>query len=347
MAFLFQRVLRWGSIGGMLLVGSASLLAEQRELTVQPPTESWRQVPGSAVGHPFSRLGNFDVLNHRVNGGEIQIAVSAGKLPVSQTELLGWIDHAASAVINYYGKFPVASLSLVVLTDDGDGVHGGNERGGVRISIKLGKNTRVADLDDDWRLTHEFFHLGFPDVPERFHWMEEGLSTYLEPLARARIGRLPPERVWKDMVEGMPQGLPEAGDQGLDRTPTWGRTYWGGALFWLLADVEIRERTGNKKSLDDAVRAIWSQGGDGSADWTAEKVLQQGDRATGLKVLEELHQRMGNKPVETDLPALWQRLGVTYRNHRVTLDDRAPLESVRKAMTEVLPTKHTKDHENE
>jgi L-lactate permease len=25
------------------------------------------------------------------------------------------------------------------------------------------------------------------------------------------------------------------GDQGLDHTPTWARTYWGGALFWMMA----------------------------------------------------------------------------------------------------------------
>jgi hypothetical protein len=280
-------------------------------------------------------MGEFEMLPHRVNGGEIQIAISRGKLPVTKPELLRWIDDAASAVIGYYGKFPVAQLSLVVLLDDGDGVHSGNERGGNRISIKLGEATRVADLKDDWQLTHEFFHLGFPDVPDRYHWMEEGLSTYLEPLARARIGQLKPERVWKDMVEGMPQGLPQSGDHGLDHTPTWGRTYWGGALFWLLADVEIRERTGNKKSLDDAIRAIWSQGGDGSADWTSEKILQEGDRATGLSVLENLHQQLGDKPVETDLPAFWKRLGVIDRNHRVTFDDAAPLASVRKAMTEV------------
>ena len=67
--------------------------------------------------------------------------------------------------------------------------------------------------------------------------MEEGMATYIEPIARAQIGRMTPERVWGDFVRDMPQGLPQAGDQGLDGTPTWGRTYWGGAIFWLLADV--------------------------------------------------------------------------------------------------------------
>lgn len=57
-----------------------------------------------------------------------------------------------------------------------------------------------------------------------------------------------------------PFGRPEAGDRGLDRTPTWGRTYWGGAFFCFVADVQIREATHGAKSLDDALRAIVAAG---------------------------------------------------------------------------------------
>ena len=299
-------------------------------------TESWRKMSGRPLGQRYGGTGDFDVLTHAVIGGKIEIALSSGQLSTSKTELLNWVDDAVKAVVNYYGKFPVPQLALAILVDDGEGIHGGNERGGKQITIKLGAGSRVADFADDWHLTHEFFHLGFPDVPERYHWMEEGLSTYLEPLARARAGQLSAERVWRDMVEGMPQGLPKAGDRGLDRTPTWGRTYWGGALFWLLADVEIRERTSNRRSLDDAIRGIWSKGGNGSMDWSAERVWEEGDRATGLSVLTNLHEKMGEKPSEVDLPALWKRLGVIYSNRRVTFDDSAPLTAVRKALTQLM-----------
>jgi predicted metalloprotease with PDZ domain len=296
----------------------------------------WRQIAGSSLGRRFADSGDFEATTRKFKGGEIRIALSSGGLQGKKPELLDWVDRAASAVINYYGKFPVTQLTLVVVVDDGDAIHAGNERGGKLITIKMGARTRASDFDDDWHLTHEFFHLGFPDVPDEYHWMEEGLSTYLEPLARARVGQLSAERIWKDVVEGMPQGLPKKGDRGLDHTPTWGRTYWGGALFWLMADVEIRERTGNRRSLDDAIRAIWSQGGDGSADWSVARVLREGDRATGLSVLTDLHAQMGDKPVDVDLSALWKRLGVIYQNRRVTFDDRAPLAFVRTALTKRL-----------
>ena len=310
---------------------NAAANGSSSDAVISPDT--WRQVPRGSLGRRFANSGDFEATTRKFKGGEIRIALSSGGLQGKKSELLGWVDRAASAVINYYGKFPVTRLTLVVVVDDGDGIHAGNERGGRLITIKMGERTRASDFDDDWHLTHEFFHLGFPDVPDEYHWMEEGLSTYLEPLARARVGQLSAERIWKDMVEGMPQGLPKKGDRGLDHTPTWGRTYWGGALFWLMADVEIRERTGNRRSLDDAIRAIWSEGGDGSADWSVARVLREGDHATGLSVLTELHAQMGDKPVDVDLSALWKRLGVIYQNRRVTFDDSAPLAFVRTALT--------------
>ena len=96
----------------------------------------------------------------------------------------------------------------------------------------------------------------------------------LSPLPRASIGILTAEQVWGEMLRDMPQGQPETGDRGLDRTHSWGRTYWGGALFCLQADVEIRKRTGNAKGLQDALRAINRAGGTIEAEWPLAKALE-------------------------------------------------------------------------
>ena len=56
----------------------------------------------------------------------------------------------------------------------------------------------------------------------------KGLATYVESIARAQAGELGVEQVWAGFVKGMPNGLPQSGDRGLDHTHTWGRTYWGG-----------------------------------------------------------------------------------------------------------------------
>src|SRR5260221_14765030 len=145
-------------------------------------------------------------------------------------------------------------------------------------------------------LTHEMVHLAFPSVDERHHWIEEGIATYVEPIARIHAGHLKAERMWFDLVRDMPQGLPQVGDRGLDRTHTWGRTYWGGALFCLLADVEIHRRTANAKGLADALRGILAAGGSISEDWDLQRALRTGDNATGVPVLQDLYAQMRSAP---------------------------------------------------
>ena len=107
----------------------------------------------------------------------------------------------------------------------------------------MGQHVTQADLDDDWVLSHEMIHFGFPSVEGRHHWIEVGIATYVEPIARAQVGRLTAERVWREMVDGMPQGLPAAGDQGLDNTHTRGRTSWGArcSASWRKSRFESRQ----------------------------------------------------------------------------------------------------------
>ncbi len=182
-------------------------------------------------------------------------------------------------------------------------------------------------------LVHELIHIAFPSVPDEHHWLEEGLAVYVEAVARAQSGELSPQQVWAGMVRGMPHGLPRAGDKGLDHTNTWGRTYWGGALFCLLADIEIRKLTAGKRTLRDGLRAIVLEG------WTITEhrellsVLAVADRALGAPVLRRLYDKMKDKPAPVDLADLWRQLGVVAVGESVTFDDNAPLASIRHAIT--------------
>src|SRR4029077_7979793 len=131
--------------------------------------------------------------------------------------------------------------------------------------------------------------------------------------------------VWAEELRAMPRGMPQPGDQGLDHTHTWGRTYWGGAMFCLIADVTIRERTQNRLGLQEALRAVLAASGGLSAHWPIERVLRTADAAVGVKVLEELYAKYGDAPVNPDLAQLWRQLGVERDGDSVRLDDSAPL----------------------
>lgn len=269
-----------------------------------------------------------------VEGATITVDLGRAAPALDRDALLAWVRSSARTVAAFYGRFPVADARLVVTPVAGRGVSGGRtwaEEGGL-IRIRVGESSTTADFAGDWVLVHEMTHLALPSLPDDQEWLEEGLATYVESIARAQSRGLTEEAVWSGFVRGMPNGLPAAGDRGLDHTHTWGRTYWGGALFCLLADLEIRRVTGNRRGLQDALRAILASGSMETSG-TIDAVLATGDRATGTAVLATLYAQMKDAPVATDLNALWSRLGVVRAGPSVRFDDAAPEASIRRSLT--------------
>ena len=274
----------------------------------------------------------------KIGQSTIDLSIS-GKTGVDDV-VKTWVQKSAEAVAGYYLRFPVKKVAITIEVDDGERIESGKTfgDGGARIFMKMGqKSSRGAILDEDWMMTHEMVHLALPDQERSHHWLEEGIATYVEPIARARQKHLTAERIWTDMVKGMPQGLPEAGDRGLDVTHTWGRTYWGGALFCLIADVEIRKQTSGRFGLEDALRGILAKGGDITVEWSITKTLATADEATGKKILQQQYEAWRKTPVKPDLTQLWRELGISVKDEKVTFDDKAPLASVRRSIVSGVP----------
>ena len=284
---------------------------------------------------PFSVTQAADVTSTlMVGSSRIDVTIDTNQAPLSQTDVMKWVQNAAESVTTYYGHFPVPHLTLRVISFDGSGVRHGTTwgRDGGLIRISAGSNTSPADFADDWMLTHEMIHLAFPSMADEHHWIEEGLSVYVEPIARIRAGHWTALQMWQDLLRDMPKGQPRDDDAGMDHTHTWGRTYWGGALFCFVADVEIRKQTKNKKGLEDALRGILEAGGTINEDWSIEKAFQTGDHAVGLDVLERLYAEWKDKPMPVGLAAMWKQLGVESNGGTVTLKDDAPLSAIRQAI---------------
>ncbi len=285
---------------------------------------------------PHVVLGEFTHRTIDLPGGRIDVALGKGERGVRDEDLLAWIREGAQDVVSLLGRFPVARLQVIVASGGpyavGSAVTMG--MGGASIFVVVGERTRKADLLRDWVITHEMLHVAFPNMGFRQRWMEEGLSTYLEPLLRARRGRYEPQKMWAEFVRAMPQGLPKDGDQGLDRTFTWGRRYWGGAMFWLHVDVEIRRRTEGARSLDDVLRAVFVAGGNVALRWDVARLALVAESATGTTALREIYDDWSGKAIAPDLGALWSSLGVKAdKRERISFDDEAPLASIRRDLT--------------
>jgi hypothetical protein len=283
----------------------------------------------------YAAIRNQPSTQMAIGGGLIDVVFADGAPDLDRGRVMNWIHESARAVTTYFGRFPVAHVGILVMAGDGAGIGSGATYGfdGSAIRIGVGRAADATVFKDDWVLVHEMTHLALPTVPRRSEWLLEGNATYVEPIARAQAGQLDPTEVWRWSVEGMPKGLPAASDRGLDNTPTWGRTYWGGAIFWLLADVRIRADTHNRLGVSDALRAINRSSGGIGANWSVEKIVAVGDRATGTNELTRLYAEMKSTPVQTDLQDLFINLGVRAHDGKIDFDDDAPLANIRRRIT--------------
>jgi hypothetical protein len=278
-----------------------------------------------------------------IGGSRIDVTIQSSETPnapLSQPDVMKWVQFAAESVAAYYTRFPVPHLTLRVISFEGTGVRHGMTwgRDGGLIVIHAGNKTTPAEFAEDWMLTHEMIHLAFPSMADEHHWIEEGISVYVEPIARIRAGHWTALQMWSDLVRDMPKGEPQAGDAGMDHTHTWGRTYWGGALFGFVADVQIRKQTNNKKGLEDALRGILEAGGNINEDWPIEKAFQIGDKAAGVDVLQKLYAEWKDTPMHVDLDAMWRQLGVEVSGGSVVLREDAPMSAVRRAIEMGTPS---------
>lgn len=284
---------------------------------------------------PYQAFDRLQTTPIEVGGATLTVGFAPGEFRLLRGALIAWLETSAKAVSVYYGRFPVASTRLLIVPAPGRGVLKGTSFGyrGAAIRLVIGSDTTTDELRHDWISVHEMTHLALPDLPDAHLWLAEGIATYVEPIARVEAGDLTAKKIWGDMVRDMPKGMPERGDSGLDFTPTWGRTYWGGAMFCLMADVEIRKQTGNRVGLQQALRGIVDAGGNMEQVWPVERIFKIGDQATGTTVLTDLYGKMRDTPYAPDLDALWRALGVVVRGGRVTFDDSAPFTPIRQAIT--------------
>lgn len=289
---------------------------------------------------PYAAFGSFAM--HRVSMGESHVDwVRIGPEPRATDEGLDrWVRAAASNIEHYYGGYPSRHALVIVLVGEGKGVSEGTAlgNGGASIMVHVGADTEPPALERDWILTHEMVHLSMPGLASRYRWLEEGLATYLEPVMRVRAGRLAATEVFDEWLSSLEKGQPSPSDGGLDGTEDWGRVYWGGAAFWLRADLAIVAATHGEKSLRDCLVEVAREGGTISSRWPVDRFLRSCDKGAGVNVVEALYREASDKRVEIDFGALFGRLGVKATDKGAVLDDTAPDAWIRRSILGVSPS---------
>jgi hypothetical protein len=268
--------------------------------------------------------------------GRIRLVFADGAPGLDRDRVRAWVRGAAAALTAYFGHYPVREYGLLVIAEPGDRIGHATTFGyaGSATRIHVGTGADAAAFRKDWVLVHEMVHTALPDLPRRALWLQEGNATWVEPVARALVGQLDVEEVWREAVQGMPRGEPRPEDQGMDGTHAWGRLYWGGATFWLMAEIAIDRDSKGRYGLRDALRRINRESGGNTVDWAPEQLMAAGDAASGTRSLQDLYARFAMQRVEPDLGDLFRQLGIAVDGQgAVHFDTRAPLAGLRRRIT--------------
>jgi hypothetical protein len=259
--------------------------------------------------------------------GAIELVVMDGPLAAGADAIAEWVEATALATADFWRGFPVARSTVVILPAPGRAnVPFGRviSRGGIMVLVLVGSEIAPRALYDEWVLVHEFIHLGTPTIRDTGAWLNEGLATYLEPIIRYRAGWRSAESVWEEWTGWMGRGVPA-----MTRGLSTGNPYWGGALFALMADAELRRLSGGRRGLEDCLRTVLAEAGDVSATIPTAQALARADRGSPEPVLSRLAEaHLTGAPV--DLEALFAALGVRRSGARVEFDDAAPMAEVRR-----------------
>lgn len=283
---------------------------------------------------PYSGFGPFGSQVVHVGAATVEVVRVGPEPAVGDTAVVGWVTRCASDIAATLGEFPQKYTLVLVVVGGGQSIANGSAlgNGGASVIVHLGADAQPSRFADDWILTHELVHVSMPGLARKHSWMEEGMATFLEPIARANAGRLSARDVWAEWYYAMAQGQPLSGDGGLDGTRSWGRLYWGGAAFWLLAEVAIAEKTNGAKGVRHCLRNVNLEGGTIASRWSIERFLGACDRGVGHAVVEPIYRELAERAVPFDLDGLFSKLGVKKASKGVELDDAAAGAPIRRAM---------------
>jgi len=259
---------------------------------------------------------------------------------LSDADLERWLTEAIDGISLVQGRFPVDSLSVIVVPSGGRGMGFGMVRrgGGFSAMYLVGRRSTLDDLRDSWVTWHELSHLHLPALPQRDAWLYEGLATYYQEVIPARLGVQPDREAWRQLLAGLERGQRARArgtltglSEDLRQNRAYSRVYWAGTAFALEADVRLRERG---SSLDEALRRAAPRWRNDLSVYSSERVCAAWDRPLDAAVLRPLRDRYAGARGFPATADLLSRLGVSRSERSVSLTD-AELSRVRDAIMRV------------
>jgi predicted metalloprotease with PDZ domain len=226
--------------------------------------------PGKRFDRPrgWFLLGRIARRRRTIAGMEVTVAVAPGSA-LDARRLLRFYARTAPLLAGVLGPPPPR---LLVVSAPDPMWHGGLSG---EDSFFVNGHIPLASRDGTSTYLHELFHVWQPFRPgPDGRWITEGLAEYYSLALRTRTGRL--------SARGLARGVAlfaRYGRWGVDlsRTREPAALNNSAPLVMYALDGAIRDGSGGRRSLDDAVRALAHEGG----TLTTARLLHAASRAAG------------------------------------------------------------------
>lgn len=286
-----------------------------------------------------------------IPGATLRIEVRQPITDDKAAEIVEWLRSASSNVSLAYGRFPNPSPRIVVIPT-GRGSWGGSSPvpfGRVtrdreeKIEFFVNPDRPIHEFYSDWTATHEFSHLMLPYVRSRHKWISEGFASYYQNVLMARAGRYTESEAWQKLYAGFERGRlsrpelspNEAAAAGVRKARM--KIYWSGAAIALLADIELRERSGGRESLDVALDRLQRCCLPSRSSWSGPRLFRKLDSLLDEPVFMPLYGRYADTAGFPDMRPALQRLGVRIDSSDVSVTPHAELADLRMDITRGRP----------
>ena len=322
--------------GGAFWTGRALFVtarAQASEVSFQAPAGqgislSYEPAPGRAgvyrvaseerLRDAFLVVGSYRASELKAGQALVTLALG-GTMRDAMPEVEGAVRRFLGASEGIFGGAPQTRILVVGNVGASPGsLHGGVF--GSDVSFLADEPLGPANAER-WRpfLCHEIFHLwngtaiSFPAGQQ--YWFTEGVTEYEAHLLPLRLGEAEREGFLSTFAGKAARYLEAAGSKGLlaagdEKFLNNALVYDGGSLAALVLDVEIRTASGNRRSLDDLLRALYERArGRKGKGLTLDDVVRTASKVAG-KPMDDFFDRHVKGSETLRLPEAFRKAGL-------------------------------------
>ncbi|MCY7296676.1 hypothetical protein [Alteromonas sp. a30] len=233
-------------------------------------------------------LGEIKTETLHLHNTSLDVAI-AGSATSRSNDWLSWLNVTAQAIESVYGRFPQTNVKVLIIPigkRSGPTPWGEVQRGGYpSVHFFIDQTRPLEEFIADWTGSHELSHLFLPKLIPGARWMSEGIASYYQYVARARTGLITPHTAWRKLTQGFERGRRDFNQRALIRANKTMHVYWGGAAYFLLADIALRKQG---SSLDKVLEAFSRCCLPSFERWSPQRVAKQLDTLSNTTVFTQL-----------------------------------------------------------